>query len=461
MNAMIDTPDGPHGISCADAMLLVEKGISEESISAAEQQAVDHHLHGCGACREFVRWTSELPGIADELSAGELDSAVSSILKNRREFRGHVSRRTIQRRVVAAASIAAVTLLGIVVSALLSNEPAALDVSFQCTPARPTEPVSGVMMTYCDDEQPGIIIENGGDVRISLRKGTVGLRIDPSRPNRHSVTVDTAHGQVRVKGTVFAVHVDSDTAWVEVFRGVVEVVAAERNDRAVFVSAGHGAALDTHKTFTLSAPKAEVLLKPLHDAAVDDGVDKGLAGDSTVIEHEDEQVPDPVVTLDSGVSVEGGHQTELSEQVEGDSRRGAGSDSKRVVPSIDALIQGAQSCLLVRDWNCAAARYQEVLQYYSGRPESTAALIGLAKIELRHLNKPKKALAHYRAYQQRAPEGPLAEEALFGIAEVYRRIGSRDKETETLRRFVAKYPKSSLLEKAHARLEELGEVETM
>ena len=101
-----------------------------------------------------------------------------------------------------------------------------------------------------------------------------------------------------------------------------------------------------------------------------------------------------------------------------------------------------------------------MLARYSKRPESTAALISLAKIELRHLDAPRKALAHFTAYQRRAPNGPLAEEALFGIAGAYQRLGNDDEERAALRRFVERYPRSSLRGKARARLAELDRADT-
>ena len=82
-------------------------------------------------------------------------------------------------------------------------------------------------------------------------------------------------------------------------------------------------------------------------------------------------------------------------------------------------------------------------------------LITLAKIELRHLNSPKKALAHYGTYLRQAPNGPLAEEALLGMAHSYRRLGLEDREAETLQRYIERYPKSGLLGKARSRLEQL------
>lgn len=455
---MIETPGGPHEISCADAALLVEKGVLEQPLSDKERHTVDHHLNHCPPCRDFVQWTSGLPRIADVLLEQDLDSAVSAIVQNRQVLQRVESRKKMRwTAYVAAASIAAITLVGFVVSAILSNRPAVDLKSFQCSPAHPTEPVAGVFMTYCDQEQPGTLIENGGDVRISLQSGTVGLLIDPARPHRHRVTVETPQGEVRVKGTVFAVHVDEEGAWVEVFRGVVEVVSSERDENAIFVSAGNGAVLDTRKKFKLSAPKSGVLLETLRVAASVDTAGLGIGERDSEHQRGNEGVPEMSAAVDSGTPADPIEQAASTDPT----HQGAGSVTKRSVPSIDALIQEAQSCLLIRDWNCAAAQYQEALKHYSGRSESTPVLISLAKIELRHLNAPKKALAHYRSYQQYAPDGPLAEEALFGIAAAYRRLGVEVKETETLRQFISKYPQSSLLEKARTRLEQLGAVEAL
>jgi TolA-binding protein len=68
----------------------------------------------------------------------------------------------------------------------------------------------------------------------------------------------------------------------------------------------------------------------------------------------------------------------------------------------------------------------------------------------------KQALTHYGAYLQQAPNGPLAEEAFLGTADAYRQLGHEDKEADTLRRFVERFPESSLISKARARLKQLS-----
>ena len=84
-----------------------------------------------------------------------------------------------------------------------------------------------------------------------------------------------------------------------------------------------------------------------------------------------------------------------------------------------------------------------------------SALISLAKIELRHLGRPKQALNRFTAYKKRYPKGPLIEEAIFGMAECHRRLGNQTKELEILRAFVKKHPRNSLTAKAKRRIKEL------
>jgi ferric-dicitrate binding protein FerR (iron transport regulator) len=121
-------------------------------------------------------------------------------------------------------------------------------------------------MTHCDDRELSTIIENG-EVGISLKSGTVGLLIRKERPNKRGVTVETPGAKVRVKGTVFAVHVDSEDERVGVFKGVVEVIPATRDADAFEVAAGHGADVRGNKTFRLSNPKTEVLKRKLVSGA--------------------------------------------------------------------------------------------------------------------------------------------------------------------------------------------------
>jgi TolA-binding protein len=447
---MRESSDASDRISCSHAASVLEKRISEDVLNDQELQALERHLNHCHACRDLVKWMSLLPQFADDLSPAEIDSAHRTMMENRnRPGRAETRRKTRWIIVAAAAAVAGVISVGLFHS-LPSKEGGDSNGLLDCRPAPLTEPVPGVFMTYCGDREPGALIEHGGDLTVSLRQGAIGLSVDPNRRNKHKVVVETPKGEVRVKGTVFTVQVDRDIERVEVFRGVVEFVPTSKTDTALEVPAGRGADLVRQETFELTEPETESLRRAL-DA-------EKKQRDSAQAEPVLENSPEPDRSSVSGGPAGSRRQVDPVEQAlspEKTARVGTDSASKVIVPSIDALIQDAQSCLIARDWTSASSRYQDILKHYPKSPESTAVLVSLAKIELRRLGRPKEALDHYQIYQNRAPNGPMAEEALFGIALSYRQLGEKNLELKTLRTFVERYPLSSQMEKATSRLHQL------
>lgn len=450
---MTDSLDnGTERISCSDIALFFDKEVSE-SLGDEKRQEVSIHLSGCPRCREFVTLVSSLPLFPGALSEDEIASGVQKVLENaRRERNSERARMPRWAAVAVAASLAALTIVGVLRLVPFGSEPAQSPGGFQCAPGAPDEPVDGVFMTYCEGvKQPETIIENSGDLKVSLRTGTIGVLVDPDRPDKKNVEVETPHGTVRVKGTVFTVRVEDETTWVEVFRGVVEIVSNTGDATPVKVAAGHGVDMVDGKPFVLTTPATDVLRRRLAASALGQGRN-GSSGAAEILSTNEIAAPkEPDETFDSE-GEQGG-----DESVAVEAHRGPDGAQRPALETMYDLIQEAQACLIDRDWACAAARYRTVLERYSRRPESLAVLISLAKVELRYLGAPKDALAHYKNYQRRAPNGPLAEEALFGIAEAYQRLGRTDAENQTLHRFVEQFPTSSLVEKARTRLRQLEE----
>ena len=196
--------------SCSEAAMLLEKRISEEALSDPEQQGLEQHLRHCRKCRGLVNWMTALPGYADELSDAEISAAFRTTMEDRSRRKRTAYRGKIAMAVVAAvAMVAAVLFGGVWLRSLLPKNGDDANGVFQCSPVPPTEPVSGVAMTYCGDREPGTLIENGGDVRVTVRDGIVGMFIDPNRQHKRKVPVVTHHGEVRVKGTLVTVQVES------------------------------------------------------------------------------------------------------------------------------------------------------------------------------------------------------------------------------------------------------------
>jgi tetratricopeptide (TPR) repeat protein len=316
-------------------------------------------------------------------------------------------------------------------------------------------------MAYCESDEPKVVIEDG-EVRVLLRRGSVALFVDPGRPIKKKVTVETAMAGVRAKGTLFKVRVDDDdNAWVEVFEGIVEVIPKKEADRAFLVAAGSGAELKQRATFKLSKklskPTTDMLIQTLRVKPAGE-----LAEKRAVSMGEQDISSNSYVTEEAGEIGAEDDQVDSVNLIEEETLDSIHDGPEPPVAApIKRLIDEARACLLFRDWKCAASRYQEVLKVNSRRPGLTTVYINLAKIELRHLNLPRKALAHYKTYLRRAPNGPLAEEAFLGVADSYRSLGRQEREAETLRRFIEKYPKSNLSRKARIRLQQLVKSSTL
>ncbi len=434
--------DKRNTMSCTDISLLLDKELS--ALSAEENDAVSRHLSQCSQCNEFMTLFSNLPLFPGELSKDELNFAIHRVQARVQQQKRTPHPQKARRFAFAfAASFALLTLTGVVGLSLFSSKSEDAGLA-QCSPTAPSKLVAGVYMTYCDTRRkPETIIEGGGDVRVSLRKGPIGLLIDPNRPNKRKVVVETPQGLVKVKGTVFTVNVGRENTWVEVFRGVVEVISREKEE-TFNVAAGHGADLVNGNTFRLSAPKTGSLHRRLMALTLEEPLEEGT-GPAAISSNQETTDPN------------GTDELESSNLVTAESHHGINRTTRQPVESMYDLIQQAQSCLIDRNWKCAAARYRTVLTHYSRRPESMAVLISLAKVELRYMNSPKSALTHYKNYQRRAPNGPLAEEAQFGIAEVYQRLGRSHDEKKALRRFIQRFPESSHVKKARSRLKQLGE----
>ncbi len=439
-------------ISCADIAVFLDESLWQD-LCVEERDAVSRHLDLCPQCSDFMKLATNLSRFPGNMSSDELDHAIQRVRV--RASRPHPSdeRRAPQWVPIAvAASIAALIIAAVLGLTSVGSNPKEKTVAFQCAPSMPVEPLEGVLISYCEGGTKPEIIVDKGRVRVSLRSGAVGILVASDKFEKRSVIVDTPQGTVRDKGTVFTVRVYNENTWIEVFRGLVEVVS-KIDDATVFnVAAGHEADVVGGVPSILTAPKTDMLRQRLD--ATESGErtarsDEDIEGSKTPSLNDIELPQSDMITDSTGGPTQ-------RRQAASEAHRRSSGGSHPVVKSMYDLIQEAQSFLLDRDWTSAAARYREVLLHYPRRQESLAVLINLAKVELRYLGAPKDALAHYRDYQRRAPNGALAEEALFGTAEAYRNLGLKNDEEETLRRFIDRFPQSTLVRKARIRLTQLA-----
>ncbi|MBN2342563.1 MAG: tetratricopeptide repeat protein [Deltaproteobacteria bacterium] len=444
---MMEFSEKQERMSCQEASLLIEKTIVDERLSVQERNAVQRHLDECERCRNTHRLMNALPLFAEAAAEGEFDKEISTVVAQLQQERARARKHNARLLAVGvAAALAAVLLIGVWrwgAPDQIEEASVATGV-FPCEVSNTVDLVPGVQMTYCEGREPGTLIQDGA-VQVSLEQGIAALSVDPHRRDKKSVSVKTPGGEVWVKGTLFAVYVNQSDERVEVFRGIVEVIPHREEKSAFPVAAGHGGRLALNEVYPLTDPLTAELVAALNVGAEDDT--------------DAEQLTD--ATESNKATQKTGADNEAVAVAEEDA--GEGTDAavntaepgRRAAKSMESLIEDARSCLLSHDWECAATNYQKVLKLYSRHPESSAVYISLAKIELRHLRSPRQALSHYNAYLKKAPNGPLAEEALLGTAKSYQQLGQVESEKQALRQFLARFPNSSLVGKAKARLAEL------
>ena len=433
-------------ISCSEADRILEERLFEGALSPSKRRDFEQHVSECDRCRGLFEQMLRLQDCADEVSEVEIEAARRRVSLNRAEIPPSTSGRRTRATVAVAAAAA------VVIATIVLNRPDAAKKILACRPSPVSAPVPGVRTTYCGEKPPVTTVDTDGTVRVLLETGTVGLDVDPRRSSPKPVVVESAAGEVRVKGTLFTVRAGAN-ARLEVFRGTVEFrPAGGGTPRSV--SEGEGAELLPGTVFSRSSFQTAPLRRALEAAA------GHVAPSGPAVETISRDKGTKSSALSAPMLVDAVEPVASAEIPTPEPKpRTAAENAAKRAPTMDQLIQEAQSCLIESDWHCASQRYNEVLRRYPGRPESAAVSVSLARLELRVLHEPQEALRHYLAYRRQAPNGVLAEEALLGIAAAYRAMGNRAEEEKALGEFIERFPENARRSQAVSRLRRLERAE--
>ena len=107
-------------------------------------------------------------------------------------------------------------------------------------------------------------------------------------------------------------------------------------------------------------------------------------------------------------------------------------------------------------WRAAEALYERVMRDHARTDAAAIATVASASLHLDHLADPAGALRRFRQALRLRPDGPLAEEARWGLAETHRALGDVEAERAALDRFLSAHPRSVNAARARQRLAELG-----
>ncbi len=432
-----------HTASCLDIETLLEKQAAEDPLTEREREVLGRHLAVCRDCGDFSKILFGMSALSDafspEAEPGNDTGSPGSYPRDAVRPFFYTGRFW---KFAAVASVTAAASFFFILNAL--NRNVATDNPDSrtptCTPTPPVVLAEGIRMSSCEGSAVRSVVEASGTLRLSLDSGAVGLSAEPGRRNKHPLVVSCAFGEVWVKGTVLSVHVTEEDARVEVFRGVVEVRPSSSRGGSFEVPEGRAAALSGMQPFVPNARWGEPLSRRLEqnqEERESTQADKAPAGD--IASDSDIGIPPLAASADMEMGKEGGgkFRTPLKGQ------------------SVESRIQRAQFCLIDKDWNCAAAEYRQIIRDYPSGAESASAYISLAKIELRRLGRPEKALRYFSAYKTRLPKGPLTEEAILGIAESHRALHNPEKEAAALNELLTRFPKSASASTAEARLQKI------
>jgi TolA-binding protein len=124
-------------------------------------------------------------------------------------------------------------------------------------------------------------------------------------------------------------------------------------------------------------------------------------------------------------------------------------------PPAEDLLQQANDLRAARRWRDAARMYERVLAAHPGSAEAYAAAVAAAELRLEQMGDPSGALRLYRAALQKNPQGPLSEQAVWGVARCQRALAEREGERSALRDYLSRYPSGLFAPSARERLDAL------
>jgi len=297
---------------------------------------------------------------------------------------------------------------------------------------------------------------------LDLRSGCLAVEVDPSA--EIAVAVETELGRVVVQGTIFAVQTSEKEVRVEVVRGSVKVESPELAYGSAEVSANESLAIRAVQIDPLGAARRSAILALL---GIETGQPAGEGEPQAVAARAEEESPaeradDTTSGKPAPVSPARPAETgtdkpdPVAEPLEPEADEAIEPETEPAVPSPGELIRVARERRISGDWSGAAEAYQQVLTLHPGRPEAVTVLLPLAEIELEHLRRPAKALAHFSQYSAQRPSGALAEEASYGRCAALRALGQTAREIQALEEFLQKFPGSVHAKNARARLESLA-----
>ena len=303
---------------------------------------------------------------------------------------------------------------------------------------------TGIAVGLADNSSVRVFWNGKRRYEVEISQGRALFSVNPDKV-REGFFVRTPNGVVKVTGTLFTVRVsDEGDVEVQLHRGKVEI--QDTRKETIYVHAGETASLRNQTTEVNASSTSPEVTSPLFRLGCFDG-----GQTFSELTHQDcDSIAVSAATSDEAVST--------GKVILHKSRIHAGKfkqNQDKTLESMSELLTAARKARKDENWEAAAAMYGQLIRDYPGTANSRTALVSLAEIELKYLQRPKSALKHFNAYL--AAPGTLEREALYGKAKVYRLTNARANEIKTLRTLVGKYPNGPISQAANKRLQDLAD----
>jgi TolA-binding protein len=286
--------------------------------------------------------------------------------------------------------------------------------------------------------------------RFALNSGRAVFEVDRLAAEQQFI-VDVPGGQIRVLGTVFCVDVENGRLDLRVAEGVVYYRAD--HGRGETIRAGQALGADGAIRELERAELAELeqvfgdedeqtKVEPAEvEVAIEHPRDVGQRPSRDAV---DEQEPgsEPEEAIEAVEVQIDPVQQELEPEIE-------------AVPTIAELMSRAAELRAGARWIELVEVYRDVVRLYPRSAEAQTCFVLMGNVQLKQVRNYAAALKSYKSYLTRSPDGSLAEEADWGVAVAYRKLGQREQERAALTRFAKRHPGSPFAPVVEERLIEI------
>ncbi len=304
-----------------------------------------------------------------------------------------------------------------------------------------------------------LAIEQARMSAISLRldQGKASFRVSPRKAGQ-KFEIATAMGMVRVIGTTFSVEIVPPSVEIRVAEGLVEF--APQAGSVARISAGQvwrlgGRSRELSKAEQKALTQLFVQAQKLPDPKAGKNVAKVLGLRSMLNPGKQPPKTKAVKPRKKPKKSRDPKRQPASEARRPSSEPKGRSFAKSRLPVKDYM-ELARDLSAARQWSRVVATYQSLIRSHPMAPEAYNSMVSMGQIQLKQLKQPGRALISFEKYLRFSSQGPLAEEANWGMIRCLRKLGEPEQERKACLLFLKRFPRSLYASKVRKRINDIN-----